>query len=329
VPSPVIFDMQGTLNKNLNEIDKNDIKHKAAKDSNIRSILFTYSKNASIDLDNTKSQDAYIVVPENKSLLNNYINLTMNGKELKLDDEGVILTEKLSKILNKKAGDSIEINLNDRVIKAKISAVTEHYVQHYIYISPAYYQKITGDSITFNSFYGLLKSTSEADENNTSSVLKGISGVNSAAFKNNVSFDYNKSMDSVNTVVMVLIISAGVLAFVVIYNLTNINITERKRELATIKLLGFFDHELAAYIYRENMILTVLGSLTGILTGILIERFVISAAETNVVMFLRKINPIYFLYSVLLTILFSVIVNLAMYKRFDKIDMIESLKSAE
>ena len=139
----------------------------------------------------------------------------------------------------------------------------------------------------------------------------------------------NKTIDSINSVVLVLIVAAGVLAFVVIFNLTNINISERKRELATIKLLGFYNDELAKYIYRENIILTIIGSLTGILVGVILNNFVIAAAETDIIMFLRKISPIYFVYSVLLTMLFSVIVNLAMYSRFDKIDMIESLKSAE
>ena len=323
------YDMQGTLNKNVNETVKNDIKQKAKDDSNIKSILFAYSKNASVDAKNGESLDAYIVVPEDKDLLNNYINLVMKGSELKLDDNGVILTEKLSKTLNKKVGDSIDINLNDKITPARVSAVTEHYIQNYIYMSPAYYRKITGDDAAFNSFYGLLKNTSETYENNTSGRLKAIKGINFVTFKDNVRHDSDRSLDSVNAVVIILIISAGVLAFVVIYNLTNINIIERRRELATIKLLGFYDHELALYIYRENMILTIIGSLAGIPAGILIDRYVITTAETNVLMFMNKISPIYFVYSILLTIIFSVTVNLAMYRRFDKIDMIESLKSAE
>jgi putative ABC transport system permease protein len=323
------YDMQGTLNKNVNETVKNDIKQKAKDDSNIKSILFAYSKNASVESKSGESQDAYIVVPEDKALLNNYINLVMKGSELKLGDNGVILTEKLSKTLNKKVGDSIYINLNDKITPARVSAVTEHYIQNYIYMSPAYYRKITGDDAAFNSFYGLLKNTSETYENNTSGRLKAIKGINFVTFKDNVRHDSDRSLDSVNAVVIILIISAGVLAFVVIYNLTNINIIERRRELATIKLLGFYDHELALYIYRENMILTIIGSLAGIPAGILIDRYVITTAETNVLMFMNKISPIYFVYSILLTIIFSVIVNLAMYRRFDKIDMIESLKSAE
>ncbi|MPM72777.1 hypothetical protein SDC9_119753 [bioreactor metagenome] len=148
-------------------------------------------------------------------------------------------------------------------------------------------------------------------------------------FKSNVHINFNKMSSAINSVIPVLIVSAGVLAFVVIYNLTNINISERKRELATIKLLGFFNHELAAYIYRENMILTVLGSLVGIPMGMFFNKFIIGTAETNDILFLQKIHPMYYLISIMLTILFSIIVNLAMYNRFDKIDMIESLKSAE
>lgn len=323
------YDVQGNLTKVIGETDKNDIKKEALKDSNIKSLLFAYSKNVTAKLNSSSTQDAYIVVPENKSLIKKYINLAMNGKELKLDDTGVILTQKLSKILNKKAGDTIEINLNDKIVKLRVSGVTEHYVQHYIYMSPAYYKKVTGENVSFNSFYGLLKNTSETVQDNTSDYLKKIKYIDSVSFKNNVSLDFNKSVNSTNMVIVILTVSAGVLAFVVMYNLTNINISERKRELATIKLLGFYDHELAAYIYRENMILTVMGSLIGIPVGVLIDMFVISSAETNVIMFLRKISPVYFVYSILLTVLFAVIVNLAMYKRFDKIDMIESLKSAE
>ena len=159
--------------------------------------------------------------------------------------------------------------------------------------------------------------------------MKGFGSINSVEFKNNMYTNFNKITSAINSVIPVLIVSAGVLAFVVIYNLTNINIDERKRELATMKLLGFYNHELAAYIFRENMILTFLGSLAGIPMGIVLNKFIMTTAETNDMMFLQKIGPIYYLFSILLTVLFSLIVNLAMYNRFDKIDMIESLKSAE
>lgn len=323
------YDMSATLSKSIDSAKKDETKASIMKDSNITSVLFTYTKNGSVKNTDGLSEDAYVVVPENKENINKYINLTMNGKALALGDDGVIITEKFSRLINKKAGNTIEITINDKTVRAKIASVTEQYVQHYIYMSPAYYQKLTGEAMQYNSLYGLLKNTSDSAENITSKTVTGISGIGSVNFKRNMQIDMGKSIKSINSVVLVLIASAGVLAFVVIYNLTNINVNERRRELATIKLLGFFNHELALYIYRENIILTVIGSFTGIVMGILLNRFIISSAETNIMMFLRTVDPIYFLYSVLLTLAFSVIVNIAMYGKFDRIDMIESLKNAE
>ncbi|MBU3182470.1 ABC transporter permease [Clostridium psychrophilum] len=324
------YDMLSTFRGDL-EGDKTDItKNEVMKDSNVKSVLFSYTKNATVDLYKYGREDAYVVVTEDKNEINKYIKLTSTKKEeLKLNDRGVIITEKLSKLMNKKVGDTFDVTINDKLVKVKISGITQHYLKHYIYMSPNYYKKTTGESLKFNGFYGLLKSITDSSEDKTTKVLTAIDDVGSVSYKNKSQYDFNKTTKSINSVVLVLIISAGVLAFVVIYNLTNININERKRELSTIKLLGFYDSELALYIYRENIILTVIGSLAGIVVGILLNSFVITTSETNVMMFMRKIDPIYYLYSVLLTISFSVIVNLAMYKEFGKIDMIESLKSSE
>lgn len=321
------YDIQGTLNRDIDE--KNEVKRKVLDDENMRSVLFINSQSGSVKSKEEIDEDAYLIVPESKDQLNKHINLYLKDEKLNLKDQGAIITEKLSRLIGKNIGDVIEITIDDEVFEAEILDITEQYIQHYIYISPDYYEEITGKSMTYNGFYGTLKDNSQEVENDTSQRLKAIIGINSVQFKSNLKSDYNQSVESVNAVVLILIASAGVLAFVVIYNLTNINITERRRELATIKLLGFYDTELAAYIYRENIILTFLGSFTGIFVGIILNKFVLTTAETNVIKFLEKINPIYFLYSVLLTVLFSVIVNLAMYKRFAKIDMIESLKSAE
>lgn len=323
------FDMQVNLKDEINSVKKEKIKSSAKEDSNIKSVLFTYSKNVTVKNKSLSNMDAYIVVPENKDDINKYISLSRNNKDLKLSDDGVIVTQKLLKLTGKKVGDTLDITVDGKTVKSQISGVTEHYIQHYIYMSPKYYEKISNEKVKFNSFYGLLKSTSTNSQNDTSKILSKIKEVGSVSFKNNVQFDSNKSMKSINSVVLILIAAAGVLAFVVIYNLTNININERRRELATIKLLGFYNNELAAYIYRENIILTAIGSVVGIFFGIFIQNFVVVTAETDVMMFLRTINPIYFVYSILLTMVFSIIVNLAMYNRFDKIDMVESLKSAE
>ncbi|MGK0469509.1 FtsX-like permease family protein, partial [Clostridium sp.] len=323
------YDMVSTLSSDMDPNEKNITKAKIMEDDNVKSVLFTYTKNGTVNLNKSGKEDAFVIVTENEEEINNYINLSMKDAKLNLTGNGIIITQKLSKLTNKKIGDTLEITMNDKVVKAEITGVTEHYLQHYIYMSSDYYKKLTGDTLKFNGFYGLIKSTSDSAELSTTKILTSIKNVGAVSYKNKSHFDFNKTTKSINSVVMILIISAGVLAFVVIYNLTNININERIRELSTIKLLGFYDNELALYIYRENIILTVIGSLTGIYVGILLNNFVINAAETNVMMFMRKIDPIYFVYSVLLTIFFSIIVNLVMYREFGNIDMIESLKSAE
>lgn len=323
------YDMQGTLDRDKTESEKNEIKKETLKDKNIENILFVKSDSGTIKTDGQRSEDAYVIVPENKDELNDYINLYLQDENLKLNDEGVVITEKLSRLVNKEIGDKIEITIDDTVIEAKIANITEQYIQHYIYMSPGYYEKIMSQDVVYSDFYSVLKDASEKTEDDTSKRLKSIDGINSLSFKSNQKVDYDESMKSIDAVVLILIISAGVLAFVVIYNLTNINITERRRELATIKLLGFYNKELAAYIYRENVILTFLGSFLGLFIGTILNRFVLLTAETNMIKFLVKIEAIHYLYAVLLTLLFSAVVNLAMYKRFDKIDMIESLKSSE
>ncbi|MDS0524850.1 FtsX-like permease family protein [Clostridium sp. SHJSY1] len=323
------YNMTISLKDSVSYDEKESIKEKVIKDVNINSVLFYYSKNSSAEKPNSSSEDVYLVVPEDKNKLNDYIDLAYKDKTLTLSDDGVILTQKFAKLIDKKVGDTFNLTIDNKIYEVKISAITEHYIQHFIYMSPAYYRNIIGEEPVVNNFYGVLNDTAEDNEEATSKTLKEVDKVNSISFKSSVHGDFGKTMDSINSVVLILIISAGVLAFVVIYNLTNININERRRELATIKLLGFYNKELASYIYRENMILTVIGSIVGIFIGIFIDNFVVSTAETNIMMFMRSIGYQYFIFSIILTIVFSLIVNLAMYNRFDKIDMIESLKSAE
>ncbi|MHC1719354.1 MAG: FtsX-like permease family protein [Clostridiaceae bacterium] len=323
------YDMLVRMESALDKSEKKSVEDQVFKDANIKSTLFAYMKNGTVKKNISGSEDAYVVVPERKDQLRNYIYLTTGKEDLNLTDDGVILTKKFADLIGKNVGDTFSMTLDDMTMEVRVAGITEHYIQHYIYLSPDYYKKLTGKELKLNSFYGLLANTTEKAEDSTAKALTDISEVNSVSFKSNVFVDFGKTMKSMNAVILVLIVSAGVLAFVVIFNLTNININERRRELATIKLLGFFNPELAAYIYRENVILTIIGSITGIGLGILIANFVMNTAETNIMMFYRGINPVYYLYSVVLTMLFSAVVNLAMYSKFDKIDMIESLKSAE
>ena len=322
------YDLQASLIDNENYAGEHELYSKIINNTNMKSILFTYIKNCTVK-SNTDSLDAYVVVPEYNNELNKYINLNMNGRIINLGDNGAVITWKLSNLINKKAGDTFEIQINDKTVKIKIADVTEQYLQHYIYMSQKYYESITNDKNGFNSFYGLLKDESKIVKNSVLKTIKSSGSISAISFRRETQTDMNKEIRCLNLVTLILIVSAAVLAFVVIYNLTNINISERKRELATIKLLGFYNYELALYIYRENIILTFIGCILGIGFGVLLNKYVVTTAETSIFMFLRTINPIYFLYSILFTIAFSIIVNLVMYNNFDGIDMIESLKSAE
>src|SRR5699024_7289762 len=148
-------------------------------------------------------------------------------------------------------------------------------------------------------------------------------------FITGISSSYEDMVGSLDYVVLVLIISAGALAFVVLYNLTNVNISERMREIATIKVLGFYDNEVSAYVYNENTVLTIIGIILGLIMGYFLHRYIILTGEIDYIMFGRLIRPISFVYSAILTIIFAVLVNFAMYFKLRKIEMVESLKSVE
>ncbi|MCJ7687966.1 MAG: ABC transporter permease, partial [Clostridiaceae bacterium] len=191
------YDMQSTLRSDIDVNEKSTIKNKIMEDKNVKSILFTYTKNGTVNLNKSGTEDAYVVVTENAVEINNYINLSMKDKKLNLRSDGVIITQKLSKLTNKKIGDTLEITMNDKVVKAKITGVTEHYLQHYIYMSSGYYKKLTGDALKFNGFYGLIKSTSDSAENSTTKKLTSIKNVGSVSYKNKSHFDFNKTTKSI------------------------------------------------------------------------------------------------------------------------------------
>ncbi|MDD6771264.1 FtsX-like permease family protein [Inconstantimicrobium porci] len=276
-------------------------------------------------------KDVYLFVPKNLSDLDSFIKFhDRTSKDIyKLDDDGVILTEKLAKLVGAKKGDTITIKNDDKEVKVKVSAVTENYINHYVYMSPSLYEKEFSKAPSYNQI--LIKSTDNTKKTTdrfTEEVLKS-KAVRAVMFNNAISKNFDEMMGRMNIVIYVLIVSAGLLAFIVLYNLNNINVTERQRELATIKVLGFYDNEVAEYVYRENIILTLMGSIFGVFLGILLHKYIITTVETEMIMFGRKIKFMSIVYSLILTYIFSAIVNFVMYFKLKKIDMIESLKSIE
>lgn len=280
-----------------------------------------------------KERDAYQCVFADPREVEKYVNFRdrRTKKAYELTDEGVILSEKTAKLLNVEAGQKIEIK--DEAAgnpEVKVTAICENYMGHYIYFTPACYEKVYGRIPEYNCLLFAAKDSCTKEElEKAGEDILARDEVLSVSYMHEIEKQLNEMLKSLNLVIVVLIISAGMLAFVVLYNLNNINIAERQRELATLKVLGFYDKEVGAYVYRENILLTFIGALVGAGLGRILHLFIIQTVEVDAAMFGRNINPPSYLYSLLFTIAFSLIVNGVMYFKLKKIDMVESLKSIE
>ena len=276
--------------------------------------------------------DIYLDVPKNVEEFSEFVVLQdrVTNEKYELDDSGAVLTEKMATELDVEPGDTVTIRDENRGdLEVEISAVCENYMSHYLYMTPAYYEKVFGEQPDYNSiFYKTADRITEEAERIGEEALT-LPGALSVSYTTDLREQVDNMLGALDEVIVVLIISAGMLAFVVLYNLNNINITERQRELATLKVLGFYNGEVAMYVYRENIVLTVLGAVFGIVLGKFLHGFIIVTVEIESVMFGRNIDLSSFIYGFLLTILFSLLVNGAMYFKLKKINMVESLKSVE
>lgn len=292
-----------------------------------RTMVYAYGES----MDDEKN--AYMVVPRDVDGFEEYVHIEERGsilEDMALSDEGVIITEKYANLLDVSVGDSIFIRKSESDAspkEVKVAGISENYIFNYIYMTPTLYQSLYNTSDDVNVL--LIKMADGANIEDVSSRLLKINGVNSVTMNEDEIEELNTVINSLYFIVVLMIVAAAVLAFVVLYNLNNINISERRRELATLKLLGFYDKEMSAYVYRENIVLTILGTILGIFIGIVLHRFVMVTVETDVYMFGRELHPLSILIGAVLTILFSVAVNVFMYFKLKKIDMIESLKSVE
>lgn len=282
--------------------------------------------------DPDKEQEVYLFVLEDIQKLDQFVKLRdrKTKEQYTLDDEGVILTEKMAKLLDVSAGDTIVIEDEDLGnVEVTVSHITENYMTHYLYMTPVLYEKLYGQKPQYNS---ILFQSTEKDQETLDAIgeeLLANDKVVNLSYTSSLEKRVDDMLGSLDIVIFVLIISAGMLAFVVLYNLNNININERKRELATIKVLGFYDNEVSAYVYRENILLTIIGAAVGVVFGIFLHRYIIVTVEIDICMFGRNIDWSSYVYSILFTFGFSFIVNVFMHFKLKKIDMVESLKSVE
>ena len=272
----------------------------------------------------------YIFVLEDMEHLNDYIKMQerVSGKKVKLTNVGVVLTEKLAKMVGVKVGDTVSVEVSDgHFADVKVTGITENYLDHYVYMTPEFYEEIHKESIEYNLM--VLKHAENADEGEVSRYLLKQDFVNSVTMVSNLQESVDGMMNALDDVIWILIVAAGLLVFVVLFNLNNINISERRRELASLKVLGFSDMEVAKYVYRENIFLTFFGMVAGVFMGIALHRYLILTVEVEQIMFGREIWPMSYVYSIAFTIAFSFFVNVVMYYKLKKIDMVESLKSVE
>ena len=276
--------------------------------------------------------DVYLCIPSDVEGFSDFVSLKDRKTDeiYSLDNSGAVLTEKMASELDVRAGDVLTIRDEDRGdLKVKISAVCENYLGHYLYMTPEFYEKTYGEQPQYNSFFYKTadRTTQEAERIGEEALT--FPGTLSISYTTDMREQVDNMLGSLDLVIVVLIISAGMLAFVVLYNLNNINITERQRELATLKVLGFYNNEVSMYVYRENIMLTFFGAVFGIILGKILHRFIIVTVEVESVMFGRNIDLSSFVYGFLLTFVFSLLVNGAMYFKLKKINMVESLKSVE
>ena len=277
-------------------------------------------------------RSAYLIVPGDVEELDHYIHLKNREtrEHYTLDENGVIMTEKLATLLGVSEGDTVTLKEDDtKAVEVKVAHITEQYFMHYVYMSRELYESLYGEAPDWNQWFIKTRQQDDDFEEELRTDYIQYEAVSDVDFISGTAQRVADMLRSMDLIIYVLVIAAGLLAFVVLYNLNNININERRRELATLKVLGFFDPEVSAYVNRENVLLTVIGTGVGVFLGILLHRFVIKTAEIDMLMFGRTIAPKSYIYSVLLTFVFSALVNGAMFFKLRKIDMVESLKSVE
>lgn len=330
-----IYQVKMTLADADTDDEKQEVLDSVLKEPTTKAAMLSHEStiDACCGTNGEKKQSTYLFIPSNADELDEFVSLQnrISGKKYTLDDEGVVITEKLAALLDISEGDDIYLEVSSLNYKpVKVMHIAENYYFHYVYMTPECYQSLFGKEVEYDEMFVVNKDAEDISyENDFSAKYLDSSVVSGITFTRTISDRIESMITSMNIVTYVLVVSAGLLAFIVLYNLNNINISERQRELATLKVLGFYDGEISMYVFRENIMLTVLGTIFGIFFGIWLHRFVIMTAELDIMMLGRQIYTKSYIYSILLTIGFSIIVNIVMHWKMKKIDMIESLKSVE
>ena len=322
------YNMQVSVKDDISEETEQKLVDELRENSQVQKAIETdMTSVTAVNGDN--EEDVQVIIP--KDNFDGVVNLydVKSKKTVELQENEICLTDKCAQLLGVKAGDTIKLKDDNKEIDAKISNIVENYVSHYIYMSKATYENLFGEKYNTNVIFLKNVDLTEAEEDELITNLMSKEGVSSATRISSMMGMIDDTLKSLNYIVIILIVSAGLLAFVVLYNLANVNISERIRELATIKVLGFYDKEVYDYVTRETIILTIIGIVLGLFGGYLLNYYLIGTCEINTLRFCKIIEPISYVYAVIITVVFTMIVNIVTYFALKKIDMIESLKSVE
>lgn len=308
-----------------------DLTKTISDDDRIDESMLVMQKSISVASKTSKmSEDIYVVVPCNPGNISNLIDLRnrITQESLKIEEGKAIISEKLATKLGVKVGDVIYLD-GDKEKTVEISGICECYLYGYVYMTPSTYRNVFGKDVEYNMLLAHAPNMTNELESKISSDYLSRDDVDAVSIMTTAISSFEDMISSMKMITVILVVCAGALAIVVLYNLTNINLAERKREIATIKVLGFKHGETSAFVYRENMILTIIGIVFGLALGVLLTRFIVVTVEIDKVMFGRNIYFMTFVYAAIGTIIFSILVNFIMYFRIKKINMVESLKSIE
>ena len=324
------MDVQAYVYEAMPLADMQELLGKNPANDDFDSVMFCLDSQMECKNGGRSQSGVHLLGVESAGSMAGRINLHNGGAPVTLDDSGVVVTAKLAETLSIKAGDEINMRTGGEDHFMRVIGVADNYVYHYVYITAAYYETVFGKAMLYNGFMGNLKDglTDETMDAMSTQLLSD-SRMYTVRTIESIYASVWDSLSILNYVVLVLILGSGMLTFVVMLNLTNINIGERMRELATLRVLGFYDKEMYDYIFRENNALSVIGAFVGLLFGKIMHLFVIRTCEVDMVMFVRSAKPLSYVYAFALTIVFSLIVNLLMRPKVRAIDMVESLKSAE
>lgn len=276
------------------------------------------------------NQKLTMMVPKDRQKFKEYLHLKNQGEKFNLPNDGAVITQKMAELFNLEKGDNLTVHDEDQqTFKVKIANIADNYLGNFLYLSKDYYQQARGKDFKMNSYLLKSKKMTKSEEKELSQKLLSSGQVVNTSFISTQIEAQEQSMDNLDGIVWIFVVLSGLLAFIVLYNLTNINVSERVRELSTIKVLGFYDREVTSYIFRENFVFTILGILFGYGLGIILTKFILDQASMETITFPLVIRLGAYLSSGGLTILFSVIVMVATHFRLRHINMIDALKSNE